>query len=45
MRNSDIVIDFKVKLVQEFYKMKKSLEKIYSMRKTDVWVETRQNQS
>ena len=44
MRNTDEVIDFKVKLVQEFYKMKKSLEKIYSMRKTDVWVETRQNQ-
>lgn len=44
MRNSDIVIDFKVKLVQEFYKMRKSLEKIYSMRNTDVWVETRNNQ-
>ena len=44
MRNSDIVIDFKVKLVQEFYKMRKTLEKIYSMRNTDVWVETRQNQ-
>ena len=44
MRNSDVVIDFKVKLVQEFYKMKKALEKIYSMKKTDVWVETRHNQ-
>ena len=44
MRNTDEVIDFKVKLVQEFYKMKKALEKIYSMKKTDVWVETRQNQ-
>ncbi len=44
MRNSVIVIDFKKKLVKEFYKMKKTLEKIYSMRKTDVWVETRHNQ-
>lgn len=44
MRNSDIVIDFKVRLVQEFSKMKKVLEKIYSMKNTDVWVETRQNQ-
>ena len=44
MRNSEIIIDFKVKLVDEFYKMKEVLEKLYSMRKTDVWVETRQNQ-
>lgn len=44
MRNSEIVVDFKKKLVKEFYRMKKTLEKIYSMRKTDVWVETRQNQ-
>lgn len=44
MRNSEIVVDFKKKLVKEFYKMKKTLEKIYSMRNTDVWVETRQNQ-
>ncbi len=44
MRNSDVVVDFKKKLVKEFYKMKKALEKIYSMRNTDVWVETRQNQ-
>ena len=44
MRNTDEVIDFKVKLVKEFYKMRKTLEKIYSMRNTDVWVETRQNQ-
>lgn len=44
MRNSEIVVDFKKKLVKEFYKMKKTLQNIYSMRNTDVWVETRQNQ-
>jgi phage regulator Rha-like protein len=44
MRNSETVIDFKVKLVQEFYKMRKTLQNIYSMRKTDIWVETRENQ-
>ena len=44
MRNSEIVIDFKVKLVQEFSKMKKVLEKIHTMKQTNVWVETRENQ-
>lgn len=44
MRNSDIVIDFKVNLVKEFYKMKEVLKKLYSMKKNDVWLETRNNQ-
>lgn len=44
MRNSDVVIEFKVKLIDEFYKMRETLRRIYSMKKTDVWVETIQNQ-
>lgn len=44
MRNSEIVRNFKKKLVKEFYKMRMTLEKIYAMKNTDVWVETRNNQ-
>ena len=44
MRNSEVVRSFKKKLVKEFYKMRMTLEKIYTMKNTDVWIETRNNQ-
>jgi phage regulator Rha-like protein len=44
MRNSEVVRNFKKKLVKEFFKMREVLRNIYSMKNTDVWVETRQNQ-
>jgi phage regulator Rha-like protein len=41
MRNSDIVIKFKKKLVKEFYKMKKSLNEAYVRKQNEEWKKLR----
>ena len=41
MRNSEIVVDFKIKLVEEFYKMKKTLMTIIERRKDEEWINGR----
>ena len=41
MRNTEIVIEFKIKLVKEFYKMKKTLIAIIERRKDEEWINGR----
>lgn len=43
MRNSDIVRKFKIKLVKEFYKIKKVLSEISSRQNNQEWIELRKN--
>lgn len=42
MRNSDVVIEFKKKLVQEFFKMKNALSVAYVRKSNEEWKELRQ---